>query len=145
MGYIRHSEEQHQHKTPTKSPKNGGTFHAQGTSNLITSPVRSLRSGSGSSRRIRTFSATSVSTSNASSFQNVPPTTGSPKWQGSNSSKKMSRGSGPGSPGSYRPVSKIARKNSLNQQQSQSPANFRLDHTSIQKVGSSLQNDSNIR
>ena len=143
--YIRHSEEQHQHKTPTKSQKNGGTFHGQGTSNLITSPVRSLRSGSGSSRRIRTFSATSVSTSNTSSFQNVPPTTGSPKWQGSNSSKKMSRGSGPGSPGSYRPVSKIARKNSLNQQQCQSPANFRLDLSSLQNVGRDLAHDNPSR
>ena len=130
--YIRHSEEQHNNKTPTKNSRGSGHFHIHSNSSLITSPARSLRSGTGASRRIRTFSANSLSGSNTGNSLNAGPTMNiSPKWVGANSNKKMSRGSGPGSPGSYRPVSKIARKNSLTQQQCQSPANYRIDPSSF--------------
>ena len=135
--FIRHSEEQHNHKTPTKSSKGGGNYYSHGNTTQITSPIRSLRSGSATAtRKVRTFSSNSVSGSNIShphgpgaNMNNVS------KWVGSSTSKPISRGSGPTSPGSYRPVSKIARKNSLNTQQSQSPSNFRLDLSSLSKVG----------
>ena len=141
--FIRHSEEQQSHKTPTKSPKHVGGFcptHAGSTT--ITSPIRSLRSGTGSTRRARTFSATSLGANNSPSSQNVQHANSSSSRAAASSSKKMARGVGPGSPGSYRPVSKIARKNSLNQQQSQSPANFRHDLTSLSNVGTNLSNES---
>ena len=144
--FIRHSEEQHNHKTPTKSPKTGNVnSHSHTSSTMITSPNRNLRSGSGSYRRARTFSTTTLGGSNVPSWQSNQCTVNVVPRTGTNPSKKMSRGSGPGSPGSYRPVSKIARKNSLNQQQSQSPANFRIDLASLQKAGSSFSNDSSVR
>ena len=144
--FIRHSEEQQNHKTPTKSPKNGGIGnHLHATSNTITSPTRSLRSGSASHRRARTFSATSLGGNNANGSQNHSFSVGGGSRASGNAGKKMSRGSGPGSPGSYRPVSKIARKNSLTQQQSQTPANFRHDQTSLPNVGNNLPNDGTIR
>ena len=144
--FIRHSEEQLSHKTPTKSPKHGGAFcHAHANSTTITSPVRALRSGSGSTRRARTFSATSIGGNNTSTPQNVQYFNNSSSRAGANSSKKMSRGVGPGSPGSYRPVSKIARKNSLNQQQSQTPSNFRHELASLSNVGNNVSNESCIR
>ena len=136
--YIRHSEEQHQKasrsggdKTPSKCV---GNYYAHGTSSIVASPVRSLRSGSTPSRRIRTSSASSLSGNVTVNMHNssVSANTHSvSKAIRASNSKKASRGSGPGSPGSYRPVSKIARKNSLNQQQSQSPSNFRLDLASL--------------
>ena len=137
--FIRHSEEQHNHKTPTKSQKAGGNYNSHTSSNLVMSPTRSMRSGSGNSRRTRTFSATSLSGSNISHSHNAGSSANSStKWAGGSAGKKLSRGSGPSSPGSYRPVSKIARKNSLNQQQSQSPASFRIDLSSLPSVDSDI-------